>query len=181
MRARKILALLALALAASIPQAMARKEAPAGVTTIVVVRHAEKAAEGDDPGLTAAGRARAAALAGMLEHAGVTAIYSSQFRRTRETVDPLSERVGVPVTVEPITADNASTYARDLARHVLERHEGETVVVVNHSNTVPAIVEALGGGPVPAMSEAEYDHVYIVLRGASGARTISAGYPAATR
>ncbi len=64
-----------------------------------------------------------------------------------------------------------------VAERILAEHRGGTVVVVNHSNTVPFIVEALGGAPVPEITENEFDHFFIVVVLASGpVRTIKAQY-----
>ncbi|MFQ5568302.1 MAG: histidine phosphatase family protein [Rhodothermales bacterium] len=147
-------------------------------TVVMVIRHAEKASDqGRDPSLTEAGEQRAEALIAVAGEAGVKAIYSSQFKRTTETVAPLARHLGIPVTTFEISGANLHDYPAMLAEKILTEHRGEAVVVVNHSNTVPAIVEALGGAPTTAMSEDEYDHFFIVVIPASGpARTIKAQY-----
>ncbi|HEU4584483.1 MAG TPA: histidine phosphatase family protein, partial [Gemmatimonadaceae bacterium] len=64
-------------------------------TTVIVVRHAEKAVgQGDDPHLSAAGEARARALARALEDAGVTAVITTQWIRTAETARPAARAAG---------------------------------------------------------------------------------------
>ena len=51
-------------------------------TVVLLVRHAEKAAQpGDDPPLTQDGRRRAEALAGVVKDAHPTAIITTQLRR----------------------------------------------------------------------------------------------------
>src|SRR5690606_22750256 len=68
--------------------------------TAVLVRHGEKAAAPpQDPPLTEAGAARARALLDALADARVNAIYSTNYARTRDTAQPLSDAAGVPVTV----------------------------------------------------------------------------------
>ncbi len=146
-------------------------------TTVFLVRHAEKAAPGDpefdprdpaDPRLTAAGRARAEALARTLEEAGVTAVFASEFARTQQTVAPLAARVGLEVTVHP-ARDTAG-----LAKLVAGAHAGGVVVISGHSNTVPALVEALGAGTVAPIEEAwEYDNLYVVTIEAPGKALVS--------
>jgi broad specificity phosphatase PhoE len=154
----------------------------AGVTTVIVVRHAERAADDPaDPGLSAAGRARAHALREAVSAAGVTAVYATQYRRTRETGAPVAAERGFEVTVRPIDASNSATHAADLAREIATTHAGGTVLVVGHSNTVPELVAALGGGAVDALPESEYDRMYILVVERSGAvRRIAATFGAQT-
>jgi broad specificity phosphatase PhoE len=161
---------------ASSARALSSTETQAA-TTVFLVRHAEKAEEGDpsfdpqrpaDPPLSAAGQARAEALARTLEEAGVTAIFASEFARTGQTVAPLAARVGIEVSVHP---------ARDVAGLVdliATAHRGGVIVIAGHSNTVPALVEALGGGAVAPIEEGwEYDNLYVVSIGATGGALVS--------
>ncbi len=129
----------------------------AGSVTVVMVRHAETAAEGEDPPLSAAGRERARVLAGMLEAADIGAIYTSEFLRTRETAAPLAERIGIEPVVRP-AAD-----VDELARTLLGQHQGETVLVVGHSNTLPRLADALGE-PIAEIDRSDHGNIF-VLRG----------------
>jgi broad specificity phosphatase PhoE len=155
-------------------------QAPAGPsTTVIVVRHAEKAAEpAADPPLTEAGAARAAALVEAVRHAGVKAVISTQFARTRTTVGPAATALGLPVE----TADaRARDHVAALAARILGSHRGSTVLVAGHSNTVPDIVAALGA-PKPALiCDGEYDNLYVVTIPAAGPATVvQAKYGAAS-
>jgi len=161
------------------PEPPAPRPAPAP-TTVIVVRHAEKAT-GDDPDLTEAGQARALALASTLADAHVAAIYSSPFKRTMNTARPLSEKIGVPITEAPIKLDDPGTYPKDLVNRVLAEQAGKTVLIVNHSNTVPAIVEALSGRPVPEITDTDYDNLFVVTIVPGGeARLVKAKFGAAS-
>src|ERR1700730_3001276 len=128
------------------------------VTTVIVVRHAEKNIEpsNPDPDLSHAGQARAQELAQMLGDAQVNAIYATQFKRTQQTVKPLADRLGVPVNI--IEAKNT----QDLVRQILTTHRGQTIFVAGHNNTAPEIVKALGGGNFPVIPESEFDNMFIV-------------------
>jgi broad specificity phosphatase PhoE len=130
-------------------------------TTIVVVRHAEKQLNaGDDPPLTPAGEARAELLARMFgggAPGSVNAIYVSPTLRNRMTAAPLVQKLGLTPLVAPAEQPVA------LARRVLREHEGERILVVGHSDTVPVIVETLAGvKTVPAIADDEYGTLYIV-------------------
>ncbi len=146
--------------------ARASGERPHHTTTVILVRHAEQEA-GDDPRLTAEGMERARELAAALEGTVLDAAYATQFRRTRETAAPAADRFGLSVTVFEAAAP-VEEHAAALAGHLLREHDGETVLVVGHSNTVPLIVEALGGDTVPPIADDEYENVYVVVVPPSG-------------
>jgi phosphohistidine phosphatase SixA len=131
--------------------------APVQAQTVVLVRHAEKAAApAADPPLTPAGQARAEALSQRLQGARVSAILTSQFARTRETAAPLSAQTGVPVTVVPI---GGSLHEHLAATVALARRApaGSTVVIVGHSNTAPLLAKALGWSDPPQIADCRYD------------------------
>lgn len=150
-------------------------------TTVIVVRHAEKEpGEGDDPHLSDGGEARACALAHALEDADVTAVITTQFVRTGETAAPTARAAGVAPEVVPVKWDSVSRNASAIAASV-RRHKGGVVLVVGHSNTVPAIVAALGAEVPEAICDSEYDRMEIVSVESSGrARLIESRYGAPT-
>jgi broad specificity phosphatase PhoE len=130
-------------------------------TTIVVVRHAEKELNaGDDPPLTAAGKARATSLARMFgggQPGAIDAIYVSPTTRNRMTAAPLAARLGL--TPIEVPAGDAGA----LARRILREHGGQRILVVGHSNTVPLIVEALSGAKsLPPITDDEYGTLYVI-------------------
>ena len=135
----------------------------APVTTVILVRHAEKVAGApamnDDPALTPEGEARAKKLASLLAKSGVTTIYTTPFARTRNTAAPLAAALKItPVEVKP-----GPSYAADLAAKIRAEHAGETVLVVGHSNTTPNVMKALGVANPPVIDDAtEFDNLFIV-------------------
>ena len=128
------------------------------VTTIILVRHAEKIIDPNNPDvdLSAAGQARAQEIARMFGDAGIDAIYATQYKRTQETVKPLSERTGVPVTIVN------SKGTADLLAQIRAQHSGQTIFIAGHNNTVPEIIAALGGPHLPIIPETEFDNLYVV-------------------
>jgi broad specificity phosphatase PhoE len=171
MRTQRILFVAALlAGCAQAPQQSTPAPDRTGTTTVIVVRHAEKAAEpAADPPLTAEGVARAQALVEAVRGMPVTAIVSTDFVRTRSTAAPLAARLGL--TPEIVDARQRD-HARLVAEGILARHRGETVVVVGHSNTVPDIVAALGATRPPPICDAEYDDLFVVRVPPSGSATV---------
>lgn len=145
-------------------------------TVVMVVRHAEKVADTDDTPLSEAGARRAQALARVAEAADVKAIYSSQFRRNRDTVQPLADRLGIAITEVPVNLDAPGDYGERLARQVRQERPGQTVLVVTHRNTMQSLVEALSGKAIDPIAD-EYSDLFIVVAPAEGpARLIRAGY-----
>lgn len=128
------------------------------VTTLFLVRHAEKSLTflGEDPPLTEAGTRRAAALAHALADAGITAIYSTHFRRCTETARPLAEHLGLKVRI-----DDQADFA-GFARRIRSENPGGRVLVVGHSDTVPQILERLLGRPASTFPGSEHDLLYVV-------------------
>lgn len=129
----------------------------AQVTTVLVVRHAEKAAGGGrDPHLSAAGKVRAKDLAHATGASGVTAIYATNFQRTQETVAPLAALLHLTPVVK--NADQTE----ELVEEIKNTRRGQTVVVCGHSDTVPDIVKRLSGVVVDAIPDTRFDGLYVV-------------------
>jgi phosphohistidine phosphatase SixA len=141
-------------------------ERTAPPTVVLLVRHAEKAAQpAQDPPLTEAGVARANALVAVARDAGVTAIITTQFERTRKTAEPTAATLHV--TPEVVNAGPLAEHAKAVAQQIL-RHAGTTVLVVGHSNTIPAIVGALGVPQPRDLCDGEYDQLFTVIIGDTG-------------
>ena len=137
---------------------------PLRPTTVILVRHAEKSVPLGDYPLSGAGRARARELARVLGSANIAAIYTTDYLRTRQTAEPLAARLGVPVT----TIKTTKTYVTDVLDRIGTEHTGHTVLVVSHSLTIPALIEALGVTAVPTIEEEQYDRLFVVTVPATG-------------
>jgi broad specificity phosphatase PhoE len=142
---------------------------PADGLLLVVVRHAERASDtARDPELSAVGQVRAQALAERLRELPLAAVYATPFRRTQLTARPSAEAQGIEVEVRDFVSRNPDEDALALRETLLREHRGEAVLVVGHSNTVPAIVEALSGQDAEAMPETEYDRLSLIRIEADG-------------
>ncbi len=132
-------------------------------TTIVFVRHAEKAAEPQgDPGLTDVGRSRARELSQIMQRIdvdrSVDEIYASQFRRSQETVRPLAIALGKEIR----RYDANDTVS--VLEEILSEHKGKISLVVAHSNTIQPLIAELGGSKVlPEITESDYEDIYVVV------------------
>jgi broad specificity phosphatase PhoE len=154
--------------------------APSASTVVLLVRHAEKATDGgDDPALTPAGQQRAEALVQVAQNAGVSTLYTTRLRRTRETAQPLADRLGIPIAVGEVIRGGNQAQAAEQARDLLTKHRGQVVLVVGHSNTLPLLAEALAGMPIQPIPDSEYDRLMVVVVPPSGpARLIQSRYGA---
>jgi phosphohistidine phosphatase SixA len=165
--------------------------------TLILVRHADKAAQpADDPPLTQAGAKRAQDLAATLRNAGVTAIITTQLRRTRETAQPLATALGlVPHVVKvgelalvPNPAADAQfppEVVRARAEYIklLEpavRRLSGVVLVVGHDWSVTGLIASLGGPQLPNICASVYDNLFILTSAKGKANLIQARYGAPT-
>lgn len=125
-----------------------------GITTIIFVRHADR--DGNIDVLNDAGTVRAAQLQQVLEKAGATVIYHSTANRTRLTVEPLANALGISMIEE---GDPANT-----VNAIFSNHRGETVVVAGHSNTVPVMIQLAGGPAGLGIDPDEYDNLFVLTK-----------------
>ncbi|MFT7073017.1 phosphoglycerate mutase family protein [Patiriisocius sp. Uisw_017] len=125
-------------------------------TTFYLVRHAEKdTSVAENPPLTETGIQRAKSLAIFLEDKNVAAVYSTNYKRTKSTAKFTAESNTVVIQYYQPGALYSESF--------LEKHKGETVLIVGHSNTIPSLVnKILGENRFDMIPEKEYDHLYIV-------------------
>jgi phosphohistidine phosphatase SixA len=141
---------------------------PSGAQEAVfVIRHAEKR-QGDDPELTVAGRARAVAWAGMLGPAGIDAVLTTEARRTRQTGAIIAGALDVGHAELPM-ADIAGLTDRLVFDHAEDR-----VLVVGHTETIPAILSGLGVPEAIEIGQEEFDRLFIVAFFEGGAPSLVA-------
>ncbi len=116
-----------------------------------------------DPELTERGQARARELERVVRSAGVTHLFSTDTRRTRQTLAPLAAALDLEVEIySPAALDS-------FVEQVAGLRPGSVAVVSGHSNTTPGLVLALGGrveGVVslrgtPALKDSEYDRLFV--------------------
>jgi phosphohistidine phosphatase SixA len=128
-------------------------------SVIFLARHAERATISgrvpSDTGLSAAGEERAEALARALQDAQITAIYTTEYKRTRETAVPLARSLGLQPEVIP--ADDLRGLTTKL------KASRGNVLVVGHSNTLPQIISALGASSRVTVPESDYDNLFLVV------------------
>jgi broad specificity phosphatase PhoE len=126
------------------------------VTTVVLVRHAEKDTNfvGADQPLNTAGVLRAKELSRVLGDVSFSAIYVTPWARSRKTAEPLAQRLGDSLTMVVDAVDAT-------VRGIRER-PGQTILVVGHSNTIPQILAALTGKADLASLAVGYDDLFVL-------------------
>jgi broad specificity phosphatase PhoE len=144
-----IRALLLIAIFASATSASAQE-------AIYLVRHTERADQSADSPLSPAGEARAERLAAALRDAGITHVFTTDLKRTIQTAAPLATAHHLmPQALPAGDVDGLVAKIRSLG-------PGDRPLIVGHSNTIPVILFALGGGTV-TIAEAEFDNLFIVV------------------
>ena len=129
-----------------------------GITTIYIVRHAEKDASdprNQDPELSVEGRERAEALAGKLKDIKLDAAFATKYKRTSQTAYHSAKNSNVEIQTY-----DAQDF-RGIAELVKTKHSGHKLLIVGHSNTVLELLEAFGAQrPLTALSDDDYDFFF---------------------
>lgn len=127
-----------------------------------IVRHAEKAAQGQnmssDVPLTEGGEQRAVALKEVLKSKHIKSIYSTSTIRTKSTAQPTADFFGLSINIYGPQPDSAFIN--------LLNSKKENVLIVGHSNTVDDIVNMLCGELKIAgdLKDHQYDNLFIVKK-----------------
>lgn len=144
---------------------------------VFLVRHAEREWEGEDPPLVAAGEARAQALAETLRDAGITRIITTQWRRTRDTAQPLAKLLRLRPQVIPVLEGKARENIEEVAAAV-RHYKDEIVLIVGHI-TVTGVIAALGGPSLPTICDNVFSDLFLFTPAAGEAGLIHLHYGAA--
>ena len=110
------------------------------ISTYYLIRHAEKDrsdATNKNPDLTDKGKERARKWSQLLQHFGIDAVYSTNYKRTLNTANPTAIANHLKIkTYHPFKIDMPQ---------FLKDTKGKSVLVVGHSNTTPGFVNKLIG------------------------------------
>lgn len=145
---------------------VAKHPRKAGITRFILLRHCEKGS-GENPNLTTRGKARAKSLVSSLNGDQIDAIYSTPFKRTQETVQPLASQRKLQVQVVEERDE------RKLMAKLLADNKGKSVVVASHVNVIPDLVSTLGIPDAVRMDEDDYGDMFIVDIDQAGKATMT--------
>lgn len=127
---------------------------------VILVRHAEKRQnQGKDPALTPAGEQRADQLRLALKEMPLSALYATPFKRTQETLKPISQSRDIAIKVMGLEG-GLEKHIREGAKAI--KAETGNVLVAGHSNTVSLLITALGGPEINKITETDYNNIYIL-------------------
>ena len=107
-------------------------------STFYLIRHAEKVRTNKsdrDPALNEKGIIRALNWKDYFIDKDISKIYSTNYKRTLETVKPIEEAIGLTaILYSPSSIDY---------KNFISSNKGEIVLIVGHSNTIPDFVNEL--------------------------------------
>ncbi|MBL8891159.1 MAG: histidine phosphatase family protein [Planctomycetaceae bacterium] len=121
--------------------------------TWLIVRHADR--DGSNDGLTTAGHERAKQLATLAKTLRVSAVYSTDLRRTRDTAQPTAD-------TNQLTVQTYQQPTSEWLNEVRKANPAGVVLIVAHSNTVGVIVSELTGTEPFEIAHDQFDLLYVV-------------------
>jgi broad specificity phosphatase PhoE len=110
----------------------------------------------------AAGELRAQELRHVVEDTGIQAVYASELCRTQQTVEDTATALGLTVNAVAQHAADGAANVDDLVNQVNSNNTGQKVLIAGHTDTVPMIIEKLGGGAIDPITGNEFDNLYVV-------------------
>lgn len=151
------------------PVAMASATTGESTRLHVLVRHAEKAADDPrDPTLSNAGQLRAAALSELLGALPIDRICVTPLKRTRLTAEATATRLGLEVQAIEF-GDTLQSHIEATAQALRVGGDG-VALVVGHSNTLPLLIEALGGPADVQITDDQYDDLFLLIQTADSGK-----------
>ena len=131
----------------------------------IIIRHAEKdtTVKGSqmmqaDPPLNSRGQERAASLIQKFKRYKISKIYSTNFNRTKSTLLPLANAIGL--SINDYDPKQLKAFAEELQ---LPANNSKTILIVGHSNTSPKLVNMLLGKDVyKDLDDSVYNQYWIV-------------------
>lgn len=130
------------------------------ITSYYLIRHAEKDrsnSNNKDPHLTETGLLRAQKWANTLKHIAFDKVYSTDYNRTRETAQPVADVMQLEITYyDP---------RKIILKQFLKDTNGEKVLIVGHSNTIPNLVNSLiGKKKYDLIEDTNNSNLYMVIK-----------------
>lgn len=77
-------------------------------------------------------------------------------------MQPIATNLGLTVNNISQHAADGTVNVNELITQIKNDNEGKKILVAGHSDTVPLIIEKLGGGAIEPIGETEFDNLYVV-------------------
>lgn len=154
--------LLFVAIVSALP-GLAHAQAADCITTVILLRHADR--DGDNDALTDLGMQRAQDFARVVSEAGATVFFTTDKVRTTETIRPAADQAA---GVEPPSAAGQNPLIEiyddpaALKNNIMTQHRCNAVVVAGHSNTLASIMQAFGVESPPDVTSDQFDRLFII-------------------
>lgn len=161
------------AFAVSVLPGLTIAHAPPHPARIILIRHAEKPDDENDPHLSPEGVKRAKRLVAfitadpsMTRYGTPVALFATQTtkhddgQRTQETLAPLAKALGLRVQAPFLGKDYAGLAQLLRTEHA---YDGKTIVICWNHEWIPELVAALGVSPQPPKWKSKvFDDVYVI-------------------
>ncbi len=150
------------------------KEIAETATGYYFIRHAEKNKSNpkdSNPELTTEGKLRALNWAYFFREIPLKAIYSTNYKRTLSTAQPIADEKNLPIIIYDPNRLNINKFMKE--------NQGKQVLIVGHSNTTPQLVNAiLGHERFEQMQDSDNSSLFIIResKGEIVAEHISVAY-----
>lgn len=127
------------------------------ITTIIVIRHAEKSDDGtNDPSLSPEGLKRAEKLAVYFNNTKIDQLFATTYKRTRETLS-------VVAAIKKLDIITYNPSDKIFFAEFLTKQKGKTSIIAGHSNTAPMIVNGfIKANTYPQLADSEYEKMWIL-------------------
>lgn len=127
------------------------------ITTIIVIRHAEKSDDGtSDPSLSQDGIKRAEKLAKNFNDTKIDRLFATPYKRTRETLSVLA-------TAKKLDIITYNPSDKMFFAEFLTKEKGKTSIIAGHSNTAPMIVNGfIKANTYEQLADSEYGKMWIL-------------------
>lgn len=124
-------------------------------TTYYFIRHGEKVDNTKNPDLSETGFERAKTWEELFSEIKLDAIYSTDYKRTLQTVVPTAKSQKRSITKYDPKTINIESFKKE--------NVGNKVLIVGHSNTIPNFVNAMVNQSIyPEIDDLTFGNLYIV-------------------
>lgn len=141
------------------------KESESGFTQIYILRHADKVDDSENSPLSEIGIQRAKYWKTVLQYIKFDTVYTTDFKRNKQTASLISEDK-IPIEIYyPMSFD---------VKKFISKVRGKKILIIAHSNTIPDMVNRLIGESTYApMSHRNYSMLFIITISDEGKSTSS--------